>query len=323
MTKAITQDIITNKGFYVLESPQKDLFWGLLTEDSQANSGSFVDFYQNDTIYLEKPLFTATEKVIESKISHLDLRFKSPDKNSYKKRFTEFQKQKEVVKAVLYENFIAEHSLILDEYLYCLDKLLKLKTTFGGYIYGFCDPKNNRAFLGLSPEYLFYTDKNKKCWTTAVAGSQKKSKFITWSQKLKNEHKLVEDGIKGSLSESIVFGEAENKNYGELVHLHSKAEVFDELLTVSKKLHPTAAVGTLPNSKNLELGPEPRGYFGGYAELLSVEFPFSLVTIRGLEWSKGQVKASIGGGVLHESTLDEEWAEIAFKWEQFKKLWAF
>ena len=233
----------------------------------------------------------------------------------------------------------------------------------GGYVYGFFDPKKKRALLGLSPEFLYTSKSDGTLWTTAVAGSQRASQFKKWSAKLKLEHKLVEESVKDSLSEKVEFSSAKTLKYGDLVHLCSEGKISQDLThhqdmnlnqdldmnmdlnqdlnmnqdlnlnqdlnmnmdlnQIAKRLHPTAAVGTLPKKayESLNLGPEPRGFYGGYAELQKIDLPFSLVTIRGLEWNGGELRASIGGGVLQESLLDEEWEELNFKWAQFKKLW--
>ena len=316
VTSFTTQYILSNKAFYVLQSPSGGLFWGSLVESKAC--GRFVSFDQGEVVGLGESVQIQDISFLKAYKAEFLADFVPYGKNIYEKRFKAFKSDKSVEKAVLFETYVAESFLALEGYLSALNSLLNAQKRIGGYIYGFYDPGKKRAFLGLSPEYLYKTDENKGFWTTAVAGSQRA--LEPWSEKLILEHKMVEQGIKESLSEEVTFSEAETLEYGDMVHLSSKAKILTNV-ELSKKLHPTAAVGTLPKDayKRLDLGPKPRGFYGGYAEL---DAAFSLVTIRGLEWRGGKLLASIGGGVLKESSLEEEWSELSFKWEQFKKLWS-
>jgi len=325
VTLSSTQDFISNKAFYVLQSPEEGLFWGPLAAKTGKACGRFVDFNKEEVVYLgPSQAFDALSilKDINEVEAFPDFKAMGGEV-SYKNRFKAFKASENVQKAVLYETFIADFDLTIECFLSFLRTLLIKQHEIGGYIYGFYDFDNKRALLGLTPEYLYKTDCDENIWTTAVAGSQKASDFKAWSKKLINEHKLVEEGIKNSLGDLVEFSKSENLNYGDLVHLSSKGKVSGLVECLSDKLHPTAAVGTLPKDSctNLDLGPRPRGFYGGFAELNDVNLAFSLVTIRGLEWKNSKLKASIGGGVLKDSLLDEECNEIAFKWKQFQKLW--
>ena len=327
MTTLSTQDILSDKGFYVLQSPLEGLFWGPLVAKSPNFYGKFVSFNEDDEIHLGRPTTIKPSDLFD----HIDTQpfkanFSSSGRSEYEKRFKSFKSQNIAQKAVLYETYSSSCELKLEVYLFCLKRLLERPNTKNGYIFGFYDPTSKKALVGLSPEYLFASKKDGSVWTTAVAGSQKASEFTEWSEKLKKEHHMVEESIKTSLGENVSFSEPETMKYGELIHLRSAGKIkTEDMRSLSKRLHPTAAVGSLPKkaSQFLDLGPDERGFYGGYAELLNISRPFSLVAIRALEWRKREVRVSIGGGVLKESSLEEEWNELSFKWEQFKKLWGF
>ena len=324
MTLPTTQDILSDEGFYVLQSPLSELFWGFLTENPNGSRGKFISFNEEEEILLG----AGTEGLgllgfCEQRSPKA--RFRGFGQAEYKRRFGEFQARGDVQKAVLFETYTSHEDLSLAVFLYCLKKLLERENSVGGYVYGFYDPKKNRALLGLSPEFLHSFEASGIVRTIALAGSQEVSQFKSWSDKLKQEHKMVEDSISRSLSGRVKFSSAKSMRYGELVHLSSQGLVEEDVDRIAQRMHPTAAVGTLPKEafRFLDLGPEPRGFYGGYAELEDIALPFSLVTIRGLEWSDGELRASIGGGVLKESSFEEEWNELGFKWEQFKRLWNF
>ena len=325
MTSLSTQDILADKGFYVLQSPSKGLFWGPLASKASNICGQFVTFDENEEVRLGEPRSLEVSDLLDQTGTQpFKSDFTSSGRSEYEKRFRAFKSQNSAEKAVLFETYFSKCELNLEVYLFCLKRLLERNHSKDGYIYGFYDPIKKKALVGLSPEYLYTTRQDGSFWTSAVAGSQKGSEFKSWSEKLKKEHRMVEESIKDSLGGGVDFSVAETMKYGDLVHLRSAGRVkTKDTKALSKRLHPTAAVGCLPKKacKSLDLGPVDRGFYGGYAELLSLDLPFSLVTIRGLEWRRGEVKASIGGGVLKESSIDDEWNELSFKWKQFKKLW--
>ena len=324
MTLQTTQVILPDQGFYVLQSPYEGLFWGPILEEEKAAEGKFISFDETEEVFLGKAhFFKGLDELLDFEKRPLKADFSGGDRLGYERRFNSFFSQEGIRKAVLYDTYRAGEALSLQVYLYLFEKLFKKSSEIKGYLYGFYDPKRKRAFLGLSPEFLFATQGNGQVVTKAVAGSQKASEFTSWSNKLLLEHEMVEESIKESLGKNVVFSEAQTIQYGDLVHLSSEGFIQGEVKSLSRNLHPTAAVGILPKdtSMNLDLGPSPRGFYGGYGELTNVDLPFSLVTIRGFEWRDDCLQVCVGGGVLHESAIDDEWNEINFKWEQFKKLW--
>jgi isochorismate synthase EntC len=323
VTLPTTQDILSDKGFYVLQSPSQGLFWGPLLEAKNEAIGAFFSFDLKEEVYLGpyKPIQDIScFSTYESEPKKLE--FLSEGEQKYAERFNAFKRQTEVEKAVLFETYKAKTTFSQKSYMHFLKKLLNLSKNINGYVYAFYDPKKKRALVGLSPEFLYMTGSNGKVVTNAVAGSQKIADLKPWSEKLKNEHRYVEECLKKALGGKVKFSEVETLKYGDLAHLSSKGEIQGEVEYLAFKLHPTAAVGTLPKEayKKLNLGPEPRGFYGGFAELKDIDLPFALVTIRGLEWANDDIKVSIGGGVLKESSLHEEWSELDFKWTQFQKL---
>jgi len=229
-------------------------------------------------------------------------------------------------KAVLFQSVDLEEADFLSkaEFLALVDQILESGNA--GYLYGFYNPKAKRALLGLTPEFLCRQADGVK-YTTAVAGTKTESdKGQEWTKKLKEEHALVKHGIE--LVFDVTWSENKIQEYGQLRHLKSEGVVNTQMSVgeVSSSLHPTSAVGTLPREMSQKiclgnLSQKERGYFGGYVLLEGIDQPFSLVTIRGLEWSNEKSFVCIGGGVLAQSQLEEEWFELEKKWETFKSLW--
>jgi len=250
-------------------------------------------------------------------------------RESYQRTFQNIQKafaSDELQKAVLFNTVHMEKSGFPSKsrFFACLRQLLDNQKS--GYLYGFYNPSQEQAYLGLTPEFLCRQSGQEK-YTTAVAGTKFGPEMDTeWDDKLQEEHALVKKGIDHVYE--VSWSEDSVLQYGTLKHLKSEGVLLtkDELEVISNNLHPTAAVGTLPRAKSLsytlgDLSSKERSHFGGYAVLSSVESPFSLVTIRGIEWSNEDSFVCVGGGVLPNSKFEDEWKELEKKWETFKGLW--
>jgi isochorismate synthase EntC len=330
---SLSKQVDSQKGFYLLQFPsleEETFFVGELfgeTDLVEDAVGSFKSYSLAREEKLLSPKFELNREelqdLVEGLPSGVQLRLDSilEGRSEYEKLFQSTKeefKSSNLKKAVLYtSNFYPGDFISFPDFCEALRTLLR--NSQYGYLYGFYNPKNQAAFLGLSPEYI-YKCEDSVYSTVAVAGTKLFSDNEPWTDKLKKEHQLVKDGVSKRID--VVWGPNEDLKYGDLVHLKSVG-VLSSGMGISKALHPTAAVGTLPHEffDQIKLGVGKRGHFGGYAELSSVETSFSLVTIRGLEWSSEGMKVCIGGGVLPESDLKTEWAELENKWETFKKLW--
>lgn len=328
-------------GFYILEEPNrllKRFLVGSLAGEEVSKSaiiGQFKAFDLKDIQFLGPPVFIFDEAELKAFLvtgSHgaeaSTLALTEVEKGSYLKTFKHIKnkmKKTDLQKAVLYTKLeqCLEDFPSVEAFTFLM--LAGLRNKKSGYLFGFYNPFSQKALLGCSPEFIFKTTEDGGLITTAVAGTQKTSTDLQWSSKLKLEHKLVMDGVSERLKNRVSWGNVENFSYGDLSHLKAEGLIEKSLNSedLSELLHPTPAVGTLPHKyfNEIKLGPEGRGYFGGYVEVLSFERSFSLVTIRCFEWSAAKVQICIGGGVLKESLAEKEWIELEDKWNIFKNMW--
>lgn len=315
-----------------MEKPSEgeELFYfGFLDEAGEA--GSFQSFDGAESKRLDLPCFEGNAAKLLAELSPL----KAPpfypwffqEKEAYQTRFEKVQKdfkKTDLKKAVLYSKLSLElDSFIgLDDFFAFMAQGLKKKES--AYFFAFYDTEKQEALMGISPEYLFNVE-GEKVHFVAVAGTQIKEQ---WNEKLKKEQLLVQEGITKDLGKNLHWSDVQDVHYSDLKHLKSFGEAacrdFD-LKTLSKKLHPTPAVGTLPRDffSKVDLGPEGRGFYGGFVELLAIKEPFSIVTIRGMEWRKKDLQFCVGGGVVQESSCDEELLELEKKFDAFLRLWSF
>ncbi len=332
---------LVNEGFYILEEPNKLLrryMVGPLAHVGAFKSPYFGQFSGFD-LSLSQPflkqsfIFTKEELKLflntglKSKKALL-LSLTEEEKKNYFKIFfhiKEKMRNTALSKAVLYTKAEQSFTSFVSLNEFSFQALMGLKNKKSGYFFGFYNPLEKKALLGCSPEFLFKTTINGSSITTAVAGTLKTSNLLKWDKKLIKEHKIVMDGMSKDLGFKVEWGPVESFKYEKLSHLRAEG-VVDKAVDIKKLsdlLHPTPAVGTFPKkySSDLRLGPKGRGYFGGYVEALGFERPFSLVSMRCFEWVGLNVQVCIGGGVLKESLVDEEWAELENKWTAFKGIW--
>lgn len=317
------QEEILSGSFYILENPESSkgaLVCGLLAGEN-LGFGSFLTYdlkerkHLGPSVPLNLSLDAAQPLILSSKS------FNCSGLEDYKKSFHQVSQAIEkgdLVKAVLYKTMSCRTGFV-ERGVFLNAVRQTLKTKKSGFLFAFYDEENKRAVLGLSPEYLF-ASKNGRLMTTAVAGTLPSESKELWSQKLFNEHRDVMRGISGVLS-GLEWSQVFEKKIGGLKHLVAEAYIETNLdsFSLAKRLHPTPAVGTLPKEKFLDyiLGPDFRGYYGGFVQVQD----FSLVCIRHFEWSGEELQVCIGGGVIKESAIRDEWAELSLKWSSFCKTW--
>lgn len=236
--------------------------------------------------------------------------------------------QEQIEKAVPSTTF--SHPLKMNYDLF----LLGLKNLFAGQsgqtvsqsLYAYSS--EGSGFFGLTPEYLFeYKDKNLK--SMALAGTVKKDDKETKSsilknKKLRHEHQLVVDDIKSVLGKYgfVKVSETDILELPFLYHLITKIEVlnakaiFEQLI---KSLHPTPALGVSPRNFGFhwlgKLQSEVNKDFHGAPLTVKIgnEFCKSFVCIRNIQWNSSGMKVVVGGGLVKDSRLDEEWQELENK----------
>lgn len=212
--------------------------------------------------------------------------------------------------------------------------LLGLKNLFAGQsgqtasqsLYAYSS--EGSGFFGLTPEFLFeYKDKDLK--SMALAGTVKKDEKETKSsilknKKLRHEHQLVVDDIRGVLEKYgfVKVSETDILELPFLYHLITKLEVlntkaiFEQLI---KALHPTPALGVSPRNFGFhwlgKLASEAHKDFHGAPMTVKIgnDFCKSFVCIRNIQWNTSGMKVVVGGGLVKDSRFDEEWQELENK----------
>ncbi|MCP4913368.1 MAG: isochorismate synthase [Oligoflexia bacterium] len=198
-----------------------------------------------------------------------------------------------------------------------------------------------QVFLGISPETLFKRS-DRKLNIDSLAGTrprgttkesdQSLGEVLLNSKKDLKEHRIVTDWIKEAMSELV---DAFHKNKTEKLlklrhvqHIHTpiKAILKKDLsnLDIIRKLHPTPAVGGIPQKEALEFikehEPFHRGLYAapiGMVDSHSSEFA---VGIRSALIKGNEVTLFGGAGIVLESDAKEEWIETENKMKNFTEI---
>ncbi len=202
-------------------------------------------------------------------------------------------------------------------------------------------------WAGASPETLIQAEEG-NFRTMALAGTTAflGKKEITWGEKEIDEQQLVTDHIANELQEmEISIGSPYNKMAGNLVHIctdiHGKLTKNQDLNTLIRTLHPTAAVCGLPKKKAenfiLEHEGYNRGFYTGFLGELNLnkmiqqgnsiknELPETIlfVNLRCMQLiSKPENSAIlyVGGGITSASIPEQEWEETIAKSKVMKSV---
>jgi menaquinone-specific isochorismate synthase len=189
------------------------------------------------------------------------------------------------------------------------------------------------GFMGITPELFFYR-KDNQIKTMALAGTSAKDlppeEFLS-DAKERSEHDFVVQDIKEKLSN---FGDCQfsQTHVLELPFLnHLKTDITlslnpDAKLTeLIQKMHPTSALGVYPKNdywdEFVRLPYQTgRGTFGAPWGFSTGQESLFVVSIRRLEWNQQQVRIGAGCGIVEQSVLDKEIAEIERKINSVKKV---
>ena len=259
------------------------------------------------------------------------LSWQQPFREKFKDYFDRSQKlfeKKELQKVVPVVFERAKHSLTKPEWAFMMKSLLKNKTP---YIYSAWD--ENGGVIGKTPEILFKVEKN-ILKTMALAGTRPLADVerISLLEDAKElfEHNWVVESLVEKLEElgKVSVGETGVTRHGILEHLKTPIEVklenkpsYEEICRV---LHPTPALGGVPQEKALSLlkkwdvGVE-RGVFGAPIGFQTEDLSLCLVAIRSLQWSKEDIRIGSGCGLVEKSQSDREWDELSSKRKSVKK----
>jgi menaquinone-specific isochorismate synthase len=207
--------------------------------------------------------------------------------------------------------------------------------------YKFCfQPEDNLAFIGASPELLYYRQ-GRKLQSEAVAGtrtrgqtSQEDQGFgeeLLGSEKDLREHRYVVDSVKDalvSLTPPMLNCNNMSVSLLKLARIQHLIARFDITLKENisdaeliETLHPTAAVGGYPRDKAVEeigrLEGFNRGWYAapvGWVKQDAAEF---VVAIRCGLVKDNRLNLYSGAGIVRGSVPDNEWDEMNNKIDMF------
>jgi len=182
------------------------------------------------------------------------------------------------------------------------------------------------GILGAAPELLFEND-GVEIHTMAVAGTARAGtapETMMDDPKERAEHRLVLEDLEAQLAPlgTVTRGATRPWRIGLLSHLRTDLRVtpaaptgFDELV---RRLHPTPAVGTAPRETALatvtRFDLAPRGRFAApFGLVLPGGAARCLVAIRNVQWDRESARCGAGCGILPDSRLERETAELRLK----------
>lgn len=186
------------------------------------------------------------------------------------------------------------------------------------------------CWLVATPETILRNAAEGKWQTMALAGTMKWEEYQqnpeeAWTEKNKEEQAYVSDYIRQRLlpfTQNLEISDTYTKQSAEIVHLCTDF-VLDPLPGVTlgqllQQLHPTPAVGGVPQEKALQaiehFEDSPRKYYGGFSGPVNWNGESQLyVSLRCMQISPRQALLYAGGGLLKHSREEEEWKETQRK----------
>lgn len=196
-----------------------------------------------------------------------------------------------------------------------------------GFVHG------GEGFVGATPERLFRLS-GLLFETMALAGTapaQRRESFLVDPKEI-HEHEIVAQYLVQHLSDlgEVVPEPRECMDLGPIVHFLTRISVemnrFRTIEGLIQRMHPTPALGSFPRTLEslrklhdyrAELA-APGGFGAPFGAVVDGEFS-SVVAIRNVSWKDDEVFLPSGCGVIEESTLKNEWEELALKRHSVKE----
>jgi menaquinone-specific isochorismate synthase len=272
-----------------------------------------------------------TESVEVAKGARL---IRSDDKDSYQnsvRKGLNLIENNQIDKIVL----ARKHQLEVDK-VNLIPLLNRFRTRFPECYSFSISPGNGQYFVGATPERLIQVNEG-KLKTVALAGSAARgntvsadarfSRDLLMSHKDVAEHGFVIDSIRRRLGQLGIEIRVQDKPHllqlANVQHLQTfiEADVSGvSLFQIVEKLHPTAAVGGIPNivamKKILEIETESRGYYAGPIGWMDAfgngEF---VVGIRSMNIQGNQIDLFAGAGIVDGSDPEKEFQETEMKFQ--------
>jgi menaquinone-specific isochorismate synthase len=190
------------------------------------------------------------------------------------------------------------------------------------------------GLVGATPEVLFEQAGDGVVHSMALAGTAASEEAAARlaASKERAEHRIVLDEVVSSLSEfgRVEHGRTETVSLPHLTHLRTEITLHANrpapFVDLVKALHPTPALGGAPRDRSLAwLSDQDRDV---HRHRFGAPFGYSsgdgtgrcVVAIRCIQWSGDAVRVGAGAGVVAESRLEREWAELKQKRDAVRKM---
>lgn len=186
------------------------------------------------------------------------------------------------------------------------------------FVYLISSPKFG-TWIGATPEILLQKVGDKYL-TMSLAGTRKTNDSIPWSEKEYEEQKIVSDYIVSKIephAKATVKPLVEHIA-GPVKHLKNEIEFEAKkpLTEIADLLHPTPAIGGVPQDKALQLinkvEGDNRGLYTGYVGSLQNDASL-FVNLRCMQVFEDEVFVYVGGGLTKDSIPVSEWEETENK----------
>lgn len=212
-----------------------------------------------------------------------------------------------------------------------------LRVKYAGCTIFLFEPMPHLAFYGATPELLVSVE-GQHIETMALAGSIKRgatpaaddalARELSNDPKNRYEHALVADAIRARLApltETLTMpSEPQILRLSNIQHLYTPIRgVLHEasgVLSLVEKLHPTPAMGGVPQTKAMDYiaaaEPVPRGWYAAPVGWIDQNLDGAFaVAIRSAISQNERVWLYAGAGIVAESEPQKEWDETALKFK--------
>lgn len=193
----------------------------------------------------------------------------------------------------------------------------------GSFRFAF-SPSPGHVFYGASPELLFRIN-GSQIQSDALAGTRPSNENaedeLLENAKDRIEHQLVVDFLVDKLTNfcgQVEVSETKVKQLKHLIHLHTLVSgTVDAENLVFSNLHPTPALSGMPQNTAIEFLRDhegfDRGWYGGTIGVIDEAFESFAVAIRSVLQTPTDAFVYFGAGVVPDSDIGAEWAEIHSK----------
>ncbi len=191
------------------------------------------------------------------------------------------------------------------------------------------------TWLTATPELLYRTHDGTG-QTIALAGTMTWAEVeagACWTTKNMEEQKFVSNYIGAQLAQNGVgFSEEAPRTVkaGDLAHIQTDFTLHagsHSAIDILRLLHPTPAVAGMPKSAAIKIlqeaeGADFRQYYAGFSGFLNcLEGETAcFVTLRLMHQDDNDITLYAGGGILEQSTMENEWNETSQKLNIMKRL---